>query len=199
VIHTVPAGWLEIDADAFAVYDVYPKPVTVTIGDATFRAEQRKRRAGKYIDNAFSGFRETWLLQNEIELGWLDTVYFQPSGMSMMSDAANWPDRDEVGEPTVVGNIGSLDVVIRRPDWHLWRRLRKVPITLGGRELVLDGSGFLSDGTQNLAQLKGRHPSVAGDADAAVVYLSALLVVVRVKELVTTRFNENGASPIEPY
>lgn len=195
----VPPGWLEIKAEAFASTEVFPKPVTITIGAGTFRAEQRTRRAGKYIENAFSGFREAWLLEEGVELGWLDTVYFQPTGTAIMSDAANWPDRNEAGEPTVVGNIGSLDVVINRPDWHLWRRMRKVSIALGGRDLVLDGSGYLSDGTRQVAQLKGRHPSVAGDADAAVVYLSALLAVVRVKELVTTRFNERGASPFEPY
>jgi hypothetical protein len=161
-------GWLPIVFEDYRYFGK-PKGLVVSIGDNEFRGEERRRRAGKYMDNAFAGWRETWLLQGKKDLGFIDTTSFPPPSWAV-------GEGDDIREG-VVGQIGGVDFVVGKPFSVGVQRKMRVPIKVGERIFTLHRNGELFEGEALVARLRKGPHVIRTDADDVIWGLSLLLLM----------------------
>jgi hypothetical protein len=168
-------GWLPFEVKPFELGTFKPPPVTVRIGDTELRGEQRRRRAGKYMDNAFAGWRETWLTQDGKDLGYLDTCQFPPP---------NWEsgegDSKRVG---VAGEIVGYPIVVAKPRTVGITRKTLVPIRVGERVFTLHANGELFEGEALVARIRKGPNVVRADGDDVIWGLASLLVLAQINPM----------------
>jgi hypothetical protein len=161
-------GWLPI-VFTEEPFTGLPKDRQLSIGDNAFRGQQRRRRAGKYMDNAFADWRETWLMQDGKDLGYIDTSRLPPPSWVM----SEGPDKRE----GVVGQIVGVDFVVGKPFTVGVKRKFRMPIKVGERLFTVHGNGELFEGEALVARLRKGPRVVRTDADDVIWGLSLLLLL----------------------
>jgi hypothetical protein len=167
-------GWLPIvfDEDPFVGR---PKKLAVRIGDNEFRGQERRRRAGKYMDNAFAEWREMWLMQDKKDLGFIDTTRFPPPTWAV----GEGDDKRE----GVVGQIVGVNFVVGKPFSVGVQRKMRVPIKVGERIFTLHRNGELFEGEALVARLRKGPHVIRTDADDVIWGLSLLLLLAGINAM----------------
>jgi len=166
--------WLPIVYDKVPMTGT-PKGMYISIGETKFRGEQRRRRAGKYIDNAFAGWRETWLTQDGKDLGFLDTSQFPPPSWE-----SGEGDTRRVG---VAGEIVGCPIVVARPRNVGITRKTLVPIRVGERVFTLYANGELFEGEALVARMRKGPNVIRTDADDVIWGLTCLLLLAGINPM----------------